>query len=62
MEINRCPECGRVPIVSKIVDANNDFLGFQIDCDDCCLHTGCTPFYEDAVAKWNALTNNLAVE
>jgi hypothetical protein len=56
MKINRCPKCGREPIIAKIINGNYELSGFQIDCDDCCLHTGCIPHYVDAVAKWNELT------
>lgn len=62
MEINKCPKCGSEPIIAKIVNGNYEFLGYQIDCDDCCLHTGCMPYYVDVVAKWNKITKGVTNE
>lgn len=56
MKLNRCPKCGRDPIIAKIINGKYELEGFQIDCDDCCLHTGCIPHYVDAVEKWNEIT------
>ena len=56
MHINKCPIYGEETVVAKIINGKYELEGFQIDCDDCCLHTGCIPHYVDAVEKWNEMT------
>jgi hypothetical protein len=56
MQINRCPKCGREPVVARIVNDRYVLLGYQVDCDDCCLHTGRYGTRDEAIAKWNELT------
>lgn len=55
MVINRCPKCGREP--SVFID-EQDFvtIGVEIWCSDCGLHTGRCDTHEEAVAKWNEMT------
>jgi hypothetical protein len=58
MQINRCPKCGREPVI--LIARNNDesesIYGYRAECFDCELHTGCCETHEEAVAKWNELT------
>lgn len=59
-KINRCPKCGREPSIAKIINGKYELAGFEIECYNCGLHTGCIPHYLEAVAKWNEMTNNFS--
>lgn len=58
MQINRCPKCGREPIILiwRRDDDEETISGYEAECYDCCLHTGCCKTREEAVTKWNELT------
>lgn len=56
MKINKCPKCGREP--SEIRIRSIDGYGVEIECYDCGLHTGLCKNKDEAVIKWNELTNN----
>jgi hypothetical protein len=51
MQINRCPKCGREPKMIKYVMA-----GDELECYSCGLRTGVCFNFDEAVTKWNALT------
>lgn len=55
MQINRCPKCGREPEVKRI---ERDFvkIAYEVECYDCCLHSGRCETHAEAVAKWNEMT------
>jgi hypothetical protein len=63
MQINRCPKCGRKPSIFdrakltkelKLVD-----VGVEAECYDCGLRTVRCKTRDEAVAKWNELTNKI---
>lgn len=60
MQINRCPKCGREPLIIKVCvkteDDKFEHIGFEFECYTCCLHSGLCETFEEAVAKWNELT------
>jgi hypothetical protein len=64
MQINRCPTCGRKPNIffTEGINVKNEYTSFSFECSCCGLYTDQCDTHDEAVAKWNALTNNLAVE
>lgn len=61
MQINRCPKCGREPEFEKFFKFSEDlggfyFAGWKYRCLNCGLNTGRCDTHEEAVAKWNELT------
>lgn len=59
MKINKCPICGREPSIHKVFNCHRDFLGYEAECYDCVLHTGRYKTREEAVAKWNEMTEKI---
>lgn len=59
MKINKCPKCGREPTVILLFNRDkNVYCGVEVECYDCGLHSGRCDTEEEAIAKWNELTNN----
>jgi transcription elongation factor Elf1 len=56
MKINRCPKCGREPSVIKTIDYTRYKVGYEIRCYDCKILTETTKTRDEAVAKWNEMT------
>jgi Lar family restriction alleviation protein len=56
MQINRCPKCGREPSVVKTIDYTRYKVGYEIRCYDCKILTEATKTRDEAVAKWNEMT------
>lgn len=59
-KINRCPCCGREPseiILTGILD-ESQVPGYELECYDCGLHSGRCDAEDEAIKKWNELTNN----
>jgi hypothetical protein len=55
MQINRCPKCGQEPILAE--ECAIEFsLGWLVECFHCGLHTRRYETRDEAVTKWNALT------
>lgn len=59
MQINRCPECGREPSIDKIFNCHRDFLGYEAECCDCGSYSGRCNTRDEAVAKWNEMTEKM---
>jgi hypothetical protein len=61
MQINRCPRCILKPeseicfkfdmVINKMC-----FVGWRISCINCCFNTDIYETIDEAVAKWNELT------
>ena len=57
MQINRCPKCGREPkIYCGEALLNGILRDVKIMCDDCWLYTGICETLDEAVEKWNKMT------
>lgn len=60
MEINRCPKCGREPSIFQRITVTKEFtidnVAMEVECYDCGLHTCRCKTRDEAVAKWNELT------
>lgn len=59
MQINRCPKCGQEPSHCRLFNIKFEPIGYEVECDDCGLHTGHCDTDEEAVAKWNEFTNKM---
>jgi hypothetical protein len=60
MKINRCPKCGRKPIIFSKATVSEAFIleniKVEAKCYDCGLHTGDCSTRDEAVEKWNEMT------
>ena len=57
MKINRCPKCGRSPlIISEYNSDGDEYCGSKIMCCYCRLYTETCETMQKAIAKWNELT------
>jgi hypothetical protein len=56
MQINQCPRCGREPC-EWINEKDFHAIGYEFSCGSCGFCTGSCKTYDEAVAKWNELTN-----
>lgn len=58
MKINKCPKCGREPsiLIWRRNDDEETISGYEAECYDCGLHTGCCETRNEAITKWNELT------
>lgn len=56
MRINRCPKCGVEPYVIPLDDDNDEYCGSEVECYYCRLHTGCCETENEAILKWNEMT------
>jgi hypothetical protein len=56
MKINRCPKCGQEPAIAKIVDYCDNKFGYEVGCYDFEIQTEVIKTREEAVAKWNEMT------
>jgi Lar family restriction alleviation protein len=58
MQINRCPKCGREPVI--LITRNNDesesIYGYRAECYDCDIWADIGNTKAEAVTKWNELT------
>lgn len=60
MKINTCPKCGGGPNEILYRDGQMKSFDFEFVCYLCGLRTGKCPSEEQAVEKWNELTNNFS--
>ena len=56
MTIKKCPKCGWQPSEITHYTSSDKRFHDEIECYDCGLHTGRCDTHDDAVAKWNELT------
>jgi Lar family restriction alleviation protein len=58
MQINRCPRCGREPVI--LIARNNDegesIYGYRAECYDCDVLADVGGTKAEAVTKWNKMT------
>jgi len=54
VKINRCPKCGREPSVIRIKSVID--YGVEVECYDCGLRAGVCLNFDEAVTRWNELT------
>lgn len=59
MQINPCPKCGRDASVAKIIDYMRYKFGYEIGCYDCKIRTEVIKTRDEAIAKWNELTEKM---
>lgn len=60
MEINKCPKCGRKPNLILLFNRDkNVYCGHEAECYNCGLHSGCCDTEEEAIEKWNELTEEM---
>lgn len=58
MEINKCPKCGKEPVLYADIGC----FGWRLKCPDCELETDCGETSDEAREKWNELTKNLVTK
>jgi hypothetical protein len=61
MKINRCPKCGREPVIliARYDDESESIYGYKAECYDCDLWTDIVGTKAEAVAKWNEMTEKI---
>lgn len=57
--LNRCPRCRREPSFNKLFNIKLDPIGYEVECYDCGFHSGRCETREEAVAKWNEMTEEI---
>jgi hypothetical protein len=62
MQINQCPKCGQVPNVSRVQGSRILIPSYQILCYKCKLESERCTTFDEAIAKWNELTNKIKGE
>lgn len=61
MKINRCPKCGREPdiLIARNDDERESICGYIVECYDCELRTELCNTRDEAIAKWNEMTEEM---
>lgn len=72
MKINKCPKCGRKPIImpwtqhslsiSSTEDISLKEKRYQVECEDCGLYTRCCKERTEAIEMWNRMTKEIINE